>query len=134
MDEFQHRVYANPDMTAKERRAVWHELEKVYFPWRNYAGNQFLEEGGFCMQKQHIFLFPFYYLEYALAQMGAFEFFVKSKQDFQNVWEDYYRLCRVGGSMGYFDTLKFAGLSNPFEKGTVRSIMEGVARELNLSL
>ncbi|SCJ25857.1 Oligoendopeptidase F%2C plasmid [uncultured Roseburia sp.] len=134
VDEFQHRVYANPDMTAKERRAVWHELEKVYLPWRNYAGNQFLEEGGFWMQKQHIFLFPFYYLEYALAQMGAFEFFVKSKQDFQNVWEDYYRLCRVGGSMGYFDTLKFAGLSNPFEKGTVRSIMEGVARELNLSL
>ena len=59
VDEFQHRVFEKPAMIAKERRAVWHELEETYLPWRDYDGHPFLEEGGFWMQKQHIFLFPY---------------------------------------------------------------------------
>ncbi|MEZ4508284.1 MAG: hypothetical protein R2912_07655 [Eubacteriales bacterium] len=62
VDEFQHRVYEKPSMSAKERRAVWHEIEQKYLPWRDYDGVPFLEEGGFWMQKQHIFLYPFYYV------------------------------------------------------------------------
>ena len=42
VDEFQHRVFEKPEMTAMERRAVWSELEKVYMPWRDYDGNAFL--------------------------------------------------------------------------------------------
>ncbi len=52
VDEFQHKVYENPNMTAMEWRAAWSKLEKVYLPWRDYDGNQFLTEGGFWMQKQ----------------------------------------------------------------------------------
>lgn len=59
VDEFQHEVYKNPKMTAKERRGVWRSIEKKYMPWRDYDGNAFLENGGFWMQKQHIFLYPF---------------------------------------------------------------------------
>ena len=65
VDEFQHKVFENIGMTAKERRAIWHQLELTYMPWRNYDGHKFLEEGGFWMQKQHIFLNPFYYIDYA---------------------------------------------------------------------
>ena len=77
VDEYQHRVYDNPSMTAMDRRAVWHELEQAYMPWRDYDGNEFLEGGGFWMQKQHIFLYPFYYIEYALAQICAFQFYLR---------------------------------------------------------
>ena len=49
VDEFQHRVYENPDMTPMEWRAAWHEIEKEYMPWRAYDGNEFLEQGGFWM-------------------------------------------------------------------------------------
>ena len=69
VDEFQHEVYKNPKMTAKERRGVWRSIEKKYMPWRDYDGNAFLENGGFWMQKQHIFLYPFYYIDYALADL-----------------------------------------------------------------
>ena len=62
VDEFQHKVFENIGMTAKERRAIWHQLELTYMPWRNYDGHKFLEEGGFWMQKQHIFVNPFYYI------------------------------------------------------------------------
>ncbi|MBE5960227.1 MAG: M3 family oligoendopeptidase [Lachnospiraceae bacterium] len=130
VDEFQHRVFESGDLTAADRRAIWHELEETYMPWRNYDGNAFLEEGGFWMQKQHIFLYPFYYIDYALAQMGAFEFYAKMCEDKEAAFADYYKLCKAGGSMGYFDTLRYAGLSNPFEEGTVKKIVDFVESKL----
>ena len=130
VDEFQHKVFENPSMTAFDRRKVWKELEKVYLPWRDYDGHKFLEEGGFWMQKQHIFLFPFYYIDYALAQMGAFEFYGRMKKDRDQAWKDYYRLCQAGGSKGYFELLDLAGLSSPFAEGTVKRAVEGLMEDL----
>lgn len=130
VDEFQHRVYEKPGMTAMERRAVWREIEKAYMPWRDYDGVEFLEEGGFWMQKQHIFLYPFYYIDYALAQMGAFELYGRMKEDKSVAWQDYLRLCRAGGTKGYFDLLKVANLSNPFHAGSVEVAVGHVIEEL----
>lgn len=122
VDEFQHRVFEE-NLDSAGRRRVWHELEEKYMPWRHYDGNKFLEEGGFWMQKQHIFLYPFYYVDYALAQMGAFEFFEKMCEDREAAWSGYVRLCKSGGSRGYFDTLAYAGLSNPFKEENIRRIV-----------
>ena len=130
VDEYQHRVFEKPEMTAKERRAVWKELEETYLPWRDYDGHKFLEEGGFWMQKQHIFLFPFYYIDYALAQTCAFELYGRMKKDRAATWKEYYRLCQAGGSKGYFDLLKVADLSNPFEEGTVKRIVDSLLEDL----
>ena len=131
VDEFQHRVYENPAMGAKERRAVWHEIEQKYMPWRNYDGVKFLEEGGFWMQKQHIFLYPFYYVDYALAQVCAFDFYGRMKQDHAAAWSSYLDLCRAGGSKGYFDLLALAGLEIPFVEGSVEKAVRHVIDELN---
>ncbi|MBE7088966.1 MAG: M3 family oligoendopeptidase [Clostridiales bacterium] len=130
VDHYQHEVFANPTATAMERRKIWRDLEKVYMPWRKYDGNAFLEEGGFWMQKQHIFLFPFYYVDYALAQMGALEFYTKSKTDKDAAWSDYYNLCKAGGSKSYFNLLKTANLANPFEEGSVKRAASKVLQEL----
>ena len=131
VDEFQHRVYEKPAMSAKERRAVWHEIEQKYLPWRDYDGVPFLEEGGFWMQKQHIFLYPFYYVDYALAQVCAFQFYGRMKQDHKAAWESYLSLCKAGGSKGYFDLLRLAKLDIPFEEGSVEKAVRHVIDELN---
>lgn len=130
VDEYQHRVYAQPDMTAEERRGVWREIEKAYMPWRDYDGNEFLEEGGFWMQKQHIFLYPFYYIDYALAQMGAFHFYGQMKTDREKAWNGYLKLCRLGGTKGYFELLEAAGIPNPFKDGAVKACAEHVIKEV----
>lgn len=134
VDEFQHKVFENPQMSAEDRYTIWHDLEKEYLPWRDYDGNEFLEKGGFWMQKQHIFIYPFYYIEYSLAQMGAFEFYVKFCRDRESAWEDYYRLCTVGGNYGYFNLLKLGNLSNPFEEGTVKKIMDEIVSYLDMDI
>ena len=132
VDEYQHKVFENPEMTTMERRAVWSGLEKIYMPWRNYAGNEFLESGAFWIKQQHIFLYPFYYVDYAMAQMGAFEFYTKMKEDRKAAWADDYKLCAAGGSMGYFDLLKYSGLHKVLEDGSVKIILKGVFEELGL--
>ena len=130
VDEFQHRVYEKPEMDAMERRRIWREIEQTYMPWRDYDGEPFLEGGGFWMQKQHIFLYPFYYIEYALAQLCAFQYYGRMKQDPGKAWEDYLRLCRAGGTKGYFELLEEGNLRNPFRDGTVEASVEHVIREL----
>ncbi len=131
VDEFQHRVYENPDLTPSDWKKIWREIEKKYMPWRDYDGNEFLEEGGFWMQKQHIFLYPFYYIEYALAQICAFQYYGRMKEDRSAAWEDYLRLCRAGGTKGYYELLEIGNLLNPFKDGTVEKSTKHVIEEIN---
>ena len=131
VDEFQHEVYAKPQMSAMERRSVWRNIEQKYMPWRDYDGNRFMEEGGFWMQKQHIFLYPFYYIEYALAQICAFQYYGRMKEDREGAWNDYLRLCKAGGTKGYFELLEIGNLLNPFKDGTVEKATAHVMKEIN---
>ena len=124
VDEFQHEVYAQKMTDEDKRYQLWHALEEKYMPWRDYDGDPFLEAGGFWMQKQHIFMCPFYYIDYSLASMGALEYYIRSIDDRETAWEDYFRLCSLGGSKGYFELLKEGHLSNPFKTGTVEHIMK----------
>lgn len=130
VDEFQHLIYADPGMTAAGRRAVWRELERKYMPWRDYDGNAFLEGGGFWMQKQHIFLYPFYYIDYALAQVCTFELCGRMKTDYKAAWQDYLRLCRAGGSKGYRELLSLANLTCPFDEGAVLKAITPIVKEI----
>ncbi len=126
VDEFQHRVYREKLTDAAERRKVWSALEKKYLPWRDYDGDPFLEQGGFWMQKLHIFACPFYYIEYALARIGSLEYYGRMADDFQGAFEDYHRLCRAGDTKSYPELLALGRLSNPFAEGTVERVMDTV--------
>ncbi|MCH5197323.1 MAG: M3 family oligoendopeptidase [Oscillospiraceae bacterium] len=123
VDEFQHRVFENPKSGPADWRRFWKETEQKYMPWRNYDGNAFLESGGFWMQKQHIFLYPFYYIDYALAQLGAFSIY-KKKTEGGNAWESYLTLCSLGGKYGYFETLRRAEIPLPLKEETVKAMAE----------
>jgi oligoendopeptidase F len=83
------------------------------------------------MQKQHIFLYPFYYVDYALAQVCAFQLYGRMKADRKAAWESYLSLCRAGGSKGYFELLRVAGLDVPFTEGSVEKAVRHVIEELN---
>lgn len=130
VDEFQHKVFENPDMTHEERMTAWRNIEKTYMPWRAYDGNEFLENGGYWMQKQHIFLYPFYYIDYALAQMCAFQLYMNMEKDKTAAWNSYLTLCKLGGSLGYFELLEQAGLKNPFDRELIKNISEFIKKKL----
>lgn len=126
VDEFQHFVYENPNVSPKERRAKWREIEQKYLPHRNYEDNEFMENGGFWFKQGHIFMNPFYYIDYTLAQVCAFEFWSKSREDKGSAWEDYLRLCKAGGSKSFLELVELANLNNPFVDGTIKKIVEPI--------
>ncbi len=128
VDEFQHRVYLEKLTDSAEQRKVWRELEKKYLPWRDYDGNPFLEQGGFWMQKLHIFECPFYYIDYALARIGSLEYYCRMTDDFESAWSDYHRLCCAGGTKGYRELLALGNLSCPFDEGTVEKVIGDVKK------
>lgn len=132
VDEFQHIVYENPDMTPAERTSAWKELEKKYMPWRDYGeDNEFFKKGGWWYHKLHIYHYPFYYINYTLTSMGALEFKKKLAEDKEACWKDYMTLCKLGGSLGYLDTLRAANLAVPFEKGGVKRAVSYAIEILN---
>lgn len=123
VDEFQHFVYENPDATPDERKAAWRKIEKKYLPHRKYDENDYLERGGFWQKQQHIFRSPFYYIDYTLAQICAFQFWKRMNEDYKAAWADYLKLCQQGGSKSFLELVKVAGLISPFEDGCVVSVM-----------
>jgi M3 family oligoendopeptidase len=127
VDEFQHWVYENPEVSPAERRAAWRRIEGKYLPLRDYGDNEFLGGGGFWFRQGHIFQDPFYYIDYTLAQMCAFEFWGKSRTEKDNAWKDYLKLCNLGGSLPFTELVKVAGLHNPFADGTISLIMKPVS-------
>lgn len=132
VDEFQHIMYANPELTPKERTLEWHKLEEKYMPWRKYEDDEFMERGGFWYHKLHIFLYPFYYINYTLTTMGAMEFKKRFIENSKEAWNDYLNLCKAGSSVSYLELLKVAKLSVPFEEGSVARAMS-YAKEIILS-
>ncbi len=131
VDEFQHFVYENPAASPKERNTAWRNIERRYLPHRDYDGNSFLENGGFWQRQSHIFTMPFYYIDYALAQICAFQFWQKDRKDHHSAWQDYVGLCKVGGSMSFLELVSLAKLNSPFENGCVASVVAEIKQWLD---
>jgi len=131
VDEFQHFVYENPEATPVERKAAWRRIESKYLPHRQYADNEYLEQGGFWHRQSHIFNSPFYYIDYTLAQICAFQFWKKMHEDRSAAWSDYLSLCKLGGSLSFTELVAKAGLVSPFEDGCVTSVIGTIDSWLN---
>ena len=122
VDEFQHRVYEQPDLSPDARLGVWRELEAVYLPHRRYAGESLLERGGLWLRQSHVFQMPFYYIDYALAQVCAFQFWSRDRANHRDAWGDYLKLCKAGGSRSFLELVELAGLRSPFAARTVQDV------------
>ncbi|PAE43184.1 M3 family oligoendopeptidase [Bacillus sp. 7884-1] len=131
VDEFQHWVYENWEASPKERKQQWREIEKKYLPHKEYDGNTYLENGGFWQRQGHIFNSPFYYIDYTLAQICAFQFWKRSRENQKDAWIDYVNLCKLGGSMSFTRLVKEANLISPFEDGCVQSVVGEIEAWLN---
>nr|WP_232052682.1 M3 family oligoendopeptidase [Leptotrichia hongkongensis] len=131
VDEFQHWVYENPEVTPQERREKWLEIEKKYLPTRDYGEVDELKNGIFWFRQGHIFSSPFYYIDYTLAQVCAFQFWIKSREDSEKAWQDYLNLCKLGGSKSFFELMKSANLKNPFVEGTLAAVIPKIKEYLD---
>ncbi|MUK88955.1 M3 family oligoendopeptidase [Ornithinibacillus sp. L9] len=131
VDEFQHLVYENPDWSPEERKEAWQKLEETYLPHRDYEDIPYWQSGAVWQRQGHIYEVPFYYIDYTLAQICAFQFWKRSREDREKAWNDYLNLCKLGGSKPFLGLVEAANLRSPFEEGTVESVVDEIEKWLD---
>lgn len=132
VDHFQQEVYEHPQWTPAERKACWRELEKQYCPERDYSQVPDLDRGIFWFRQGHIFASPFYYIDYTLAQVCAFQFWKRFNVDHdETAWQDYLAICQVGGTQTFLEILATAHLNSPFAPGALDETLAAVATYLD---
>lgn len=131
IDHFQHEVYEHPEMTPAERKAVFRKLEKEYLPHKDYSSIPFLEEGSWWYRQPHVFLDPFYYVDYTLAQVCALQFLQRILENDEKAFDDYYGICNVGGTLTFRKMVEKANLKVPFNDGCLSDVMKKIEEYLN---
>lgn len=123
VDAFQHYVYENPGATPKERHAEWKRLQGIYMPWVKLDGDiPFYGDGEAWQRQHHIYSYPFYYIDYCLAQIVALQFWALREKDPKDAWEKYMAYTKQGGSKTFVDLLKSAGLESPFGEECMKTV------------
>ncbi len=124
IDHFQHEIYENPEATPAERNAMWKRLEATYLPWRNFGDLPHVLDGGFWQMQRHIYIHPFYYIDYTLAATCALQFWARSLEDHAGAMKDFEALCARGGSLPFRGLTASAGLVSPFEDGCLDRVID----------
>ena len=133
VDEFQHIVYDNPELTPDERHRVWKELEEKYQPFIKYdEDHPFHAMGGAWMKKDHIFTSPFYYIDYCLAHICALQLWNISREDMKIALIKYNKLCSLGGTDTFLKLLEKSDLTSPFDINIIKQVAFSCSEFLNL--
>ncbi len=130
IDEFQHWVYENPKHTVNERHTKWMLISKEYgtglTDWTGYE-----EVQATAWQRQmHLFEVPFYYIEYAIAQLGALGVWKNSMTDFPKAIEDYKNALRLGYTKPIPEIYATAGIKFDFTEEYLKELADFVKNEL----
>jgi oligoendopeptidase F len=129
VDAFQHWIYTHPGHTRAERTAAWLELMARFggdVDWRGYEAAR----ANLWHRQLHIFIHPFYYIEYGIAQLGALQVWANSRRDKAAALRDYQRALALGGSRPLPDLFAAAGCKFEFSRATMAPLVELVREEL----
>ncbi len=120
IDEFEHLMY-DRNMPIVQLCELWADISSRYMPW-NKISLEDIHQGKCWPRQTHIVESPFYYIQYNIAQISTYEFYLKMKNKYGQAWQDYMRLCSEGGSKPYLELLGTDNLFNPFAGSTSEDI------------
>jgi oligoendopeptidase F len=129
VDAFQHWLYEHPGHTREERRRAWVETYNRFHRGVEYSGYD--EELAFMWHKQlHVFLHPFYYIEYGLAELGALQVWLRSRTDYADAVTRYREALALGGTQPLPALFEAAGARFDFDDSTVGPLARELAEEV----
>lgn len=129
VDAFQHWIYTHPEHSRQERTEAWLALEERFEPPTDWSGFESAREAGWQRQL-HIFCYPFYYIEYGIAQLGALQIWDTFKRDPELGLGNYRAALKLGGSRPLPELFRAAGARLRFDAEVVGPLMERIGREL----
>jgi len=130
IDQFQHWVYTNPNHTAADReetfKQIYHRFGAGFADWTDLE-----KEFGNVWQKQlHLFEVPFYYIEYAIAQLGAIAVWKNYKENPEKALEQYLAALSLGYTKPMNEIYETAGIKFDFSAEYVKELAAFVKEEL----
>ena len=129
IDAFQHWVYTNPNHSRAERHAKWLELGDRYGSVLDWSGFEDWRNVGWQRQL-HLFSYPFYYIEYGIAQLGALQMWLQYKESPEMALSNYAKSMRLGGSRPLPNLFEAGGMSFDLGRSTVEGLIDAVRDEL----
>lgn len=130
VDHFQELMYTHPEMTPEERNETWLKLERQYRPYLDFEDLPFYSRGAGWQRQLHIYQYPFYYVDYCLAQSMALQFWMESVKDWNAAWKKYLKFVGLGGTRTFVDLIRESGLLSPLDDGSIAKIVEPVSKWL----
>ncbi|MGA3266904.1 MAG: M3 family oligoendopeptidase [Verrucomicrobiota bacterium] len=129
VDAFQHWIYTHPEHTRAERAAAWLALMDRFGGDVDWSG---IEEARAKLwhRQLHIFIHPFYYIEYGIAQIGALQVWANSKRDKARALNDYKKSLALGGSRPLPELFSAAGGKFEFSEKTIQPLAKMMREEL----
>ncbi len=130
IDAFQHWMYANPTHTADEREATWLELDQRFGHDVDWTGLD-AERAAFWQKQSHIFGHPMYYIEYGIAQLGALQLWLRSRNESPAAAiDDYVGALSLGGAKPLPALFQRAGITFDFGDEIIGRLVDAVEDEL----
>ncbi|RKD13746.1 oligoendopeptidase F [Pelobium manganitolerans] len=130
VDAFQHWIYTHPAHSVEERTQAWTAIFKRFGAnFVDWDGQQEALEN--LWQKQlHIFEVPFYYIEYAIAQLGAIAVWKNYKENPEKALANYIAALKLGYTKSIKEIYKTAGIEFNFSSAYIKDLVLFVQNEL----
>ncbi len=130
IDQFQHWIYTNPNHTAADReetfKQIYSRFGAGFADWTDLA-----QQFGNVWQKQlHLFEVPFYYIEYAIAQLGAIAVWKNYKENPEKALQQYLEALALGYTKPINEIYETAGIKFDFSAEYVQELASFVKSEL----
>ena len=129
VDAFQHWIYTHPKHTLEERDEAWNGLLDRFGGDIDWSGHEKARTKMWHRQS-HIFLVPFYYIEYGIAQLGALGVWNNSKTDRTQALSDYKKALALGGSRPLPELFAAANIPFQFDTEAFKPLVELIQSEL----
>ncbi len=129
VDLFQHWLYTEKNVNRVSLIKKWEDLVKTFLPHIDYTGSDFSNSYSW-IRIIHIFRYPFYYIEYALAQLGALQLWVNYKKDPQRTINEYIKGLSLGGSKPLPELYEAIGIKFDFSEKMLKKLLNEVNKEL----
>ena len=128
VDAFQHWMYTHSDHTRAERSAAWLSLMDRFGGDVDWSGHE-AARANLWHRQLHIFLHPFYYIEYGIAQLGALQVWANSRRDPAKALNDYKQALALGGSRPLPELFQAAGCQFEFSEKTIQPLANMLREE-----
>lgn len=125
VDAFQHWAYTHAEQAADPANcdAEWDRLWGRFMRGVDWSGLEETRRTGW-QRKLHIIQVPFYYVEYGLAQMGAFQVWRNARRDQAGAVAAYRRALSLGGTASLPELYAAAGARFAFDAATLKELVD----------